>query len=225
MNLQDLFTVTTLTSAINKLPALPTKAGSLGIFNERGISTTTVTIEIRNGRFFLVPNVSRNDDPQPVANDKRNRRTFETAHLPIKGQVLPTEIQNLSPFGNGDEAPADPQAQVINDKLQGLKNSLEATREWQRIGALRGKILDADSSVLVDLYDEFGVSQKKNLCCVEYCHDRRARQNPFGQAPCRGKIGWRLSQWLQGVLRSGVVRQIYGPREGQGGVCELSGSE
>jgi len=160
MNLQDLFTVTTLTSAINKLPALPTKAGSLGIFNERGISTTTVVIEVREGRLFLVPNISRNDDPQPVANDKRNRRTFETAHLPTSSQILPSEIQNLSPFGDGDHAPADPQAQVINDKLQGLKNSLEATREWQRIGALRGKILDADGGVLVDLYQEFGVPQK-----------------------------------------------------------------
>jgi len=66
MNLQDLFTATTLSAAINKLPALPTKAGSLGIFNERGIATTTVVIEVRNGRLFLVPNISRNDDPQPV---------------------------------------------------------------------------------------------------------------------------------------------------------------
>jgi len=148
MNLQDLFTVTTLTSAINKLPALPTKAGSLGIFNERGIATTTVVIEVRNGRLFLVPNVSRNDDPLPVANSKRTRRTFETAHLPVSSQVLPSEM-------------SDPQAQVINDKLQGLKNSLEATREWQRIGALRGKILDADGGVLYDLYDEFGVPQKQ----------------------------------------------------------------
>jgi len=161
MNLQDLFSVTTLTSAINQLPVLPTKAGSLGIFTERGIPTTTLVIEVRQGRLFLVPNVSRNDDPQPVANVKRNRRTFETAHLPVSSQVLPSEIQNLSQFGEADHAPADPQAQVINDKLQGLKNSLEATREWQRIGALRGKILDADGGVLVDLYDEFGVPQKK----------------------------------------------------------------
>jgi len=162
MNLQDLFTATTLSAAINKLPVLPTKAGSLGIFNERGIATTTVVIEVRNGRLFLVPNVSRNDDPQPVANGKRTRRTFETAHLPVSSQLLPSEIQNLAQFGeDSEDGPVDPQAQVINDKLQALKNSLEATREWQRIGALRGKVLDADGGVLVDLYDEFGVAQKK----------------------------------------------------------------
>jgi len=177
MNLQDLFTAATLTAAINKLPVLPTKAGSLGIFNERGIPTTTVVIEVRNGRFFLIPNISRNDDPQPVANSKRTRRTFETAHLPTSSQVLPSEIQNLAQFGEeSEDGPGDPQAQVINDKLQALKNSLEATREWQRIGALRGKILDADGSVLVDLYNEFGVTQKKiNVALATATTDVRAK--------------------------------------------------
>jgi len=107
-----------------------------------------------------VPNLSRNDDPQPVANSKRVRRTFETAHLPVSAQVLPSEIQNVSQFGESGTS-VDVQAQVINDKLQGLQNSLEATREWQRIGALRGKVLDADGSVLVDLYDAFGVTKKE----------------------------------------------------------------
>jgi len=177
MNLDDLFTVTTLTAAINKLPALPTKAGSLGIFNERGIATTTVVVEVREGRLFLVPNVSRNDDPQPVANAKRVRRTFETAHLPTSAQVLPSEIQNLAQFGEaGEDGATDPQAQVINDKLQALKNSLEATREWQRIGALRGKVLDADGAVLVDLYDAFGVTQKRiNVALATATTDVRSK--------------------------------------------------
>jgi len=159
MNLADLFTVASLTAAINKLPPMPTKAGELGIFNEKGIPTSTVVIEHRSGRLFLVANTSRNDDPAPVANSKRQRRTFETAHLPLSGRVLPSEIQNLAPFGGSDST--DYQAQVINDKLQTLKNSLEATREWQRVGALRGKILDADGSVIYDLYEEFRVQQKR----------------------------------------------------------------
>jgi len=53
MNLQDLFTVTALTAAINKLPAMPTKAGSLGIFSETPITTTSVVIEVNQGRLFF----------------------------------------------------------------------------------------------------------------------------------------------------------------------------
>ncbi|MBS1186689.1 MAG: major capsid protein [Burkholderiaceae bacterium] len=158
MNLEDLFTVATLTAAINKLPAVPGKIGATGLFQERGIATTTVVIDEREGRLVLVPNTSRSDDPAPVKGDKRKRRTFETLHLPLSAQLLPSDLQNLAPFGQ--EGVQNQQATVINDKLQGLKNSIEATREFQRVGALRGELLDADGKVIYNLFDEFGVTKK-----------------------------------------------------------------
>jgi hypothetical protein len=158
MNLDDLFTVTSLTASVNKLPAMPGKLGAMGIFAEKGITTTTVTIDQKDGRLVLVPNTSRNDDPQPMKGDGRKRRTFEAAHLPLKGQILPGELQNIAAFGADGNA-LQSQAQVINDKLLGLKNSVEATREWQRVGAMRGQILDSDGSVLYDLFDEFDVTK------------------------------------------------------------------
>lgn len=159
MNLEDLFTVTSMTAAVNKLPAMPGKLGAMGIFAEKGIATTTVTIDEREGRLILVPHTSRNDDPPPVKNGRRTRRVFETAHLPLAGQILPGELQNIAAFGE-DGNVLQSQAQVINDKLLAMKNSVEATREWQRVGAVRGQILDADGSVLYDLFDEFGVTKK-----------------------------------------------------------------
>lgn len=158
MNLQDLFTLTTLTASINKLPPIPGLAGATGLFNERGISTTSVLIDIKNGRLSLVSNTSRNDDPKKTKSDPRNRKTFEVPHLPVSGQILPGQLQGLAAFGQ--ESAAVPQATVINDELQKMKNNLEATREWQMIGAIRGKILDADGSVIYDLFEEFGVNQK-----------------------------------------------------------------
>lgn len=158
MNLQNLFTVASLTAAVNKLPAVPGKVGAMGLFDEKGVNTTTVVIEENQGRLVLVPNTSRNDDPVAVKGNKRKRRSFETLHLPLSAQVLPNELQNLAAFG--DDAVENSQAKVINDKLSGLKDSLEATREWQRVGALRGKLLDADGSVLYDLYDQFDVAKK-----------------------------------------------------------------
>jgi len=161
MNLEDMFTTATMTSAINKLPPMPTRVGELGIFEEEGISTTSVVVESRDGRLFLVPNTNRNDDPTPMKDPKRKRRTFETCHLPTSGQLLPADLQNFKPFGENDEA--NYQAQMINNKLQIMKNSLEATREFQRAGALRGRILDADGSLIYDLYKEFEVAKKSIL--------------------------------------------------------------
>ena len=158
MNLQDMFSVANLTAAINKLPAIPGKVGAMGLFDEKGVNSTSVVIDEREGRLVLVPNTSRNDDPAPVKAGKRKRRSFETLHLPVARSLLPSQIQGIAAFGQ--EGTAAPVATVINDNLQELKNSIEATREFQRVGALRGKLLDSDGSILFDLYKEFEVEQK-----------------------------------------------------------------
>lgn len=159
MNLQDLFSVANLTAAVNKLPVMPGKVGAMGLFDEKGVTSTTVIIDEREGRLVLVPNTSRNDDPAPIKGNKRKRRTFETLHLPINRPLLPSQLQGIAAFGQ--ESATAPIATVINDHLQDLKNSIEATREFQRVGALRGKLLDADGETMFDLYKEFEVSQKK----------------------------------------------------------------
>jgi hypothetical protein len=130
----------------------------MGLFQERGITVTTVIIDEQEGRLILVPNTSRNADPQPAKGSSRRRRVFETLHLPLSARLMPADLQNIAPFGQ--EGVENAQARVINDKLQGLKNSIEATREWLRVGALRGKLLDADGSVIYDLFQEFGVTKK-----------------------------------------------------------------
>ena len=162
MHIKDLFTVTALTEAINKLPAAPGALGAMGLFTEKGIRTTAVAIELRNGRLFLVPSQSRKEDPQPMGGTPRGVITLSTCHLPVSGVVLPEEIQDVRAFGSEAlESGLQAQAAVINDKLQTMKASLEATREWQRVGAIRGQVMDADgTSVLTDLYQAFGVSKK-----------------------------------------------------------------
>ena len=74
MNLANLFNVATLTAAVNKLPAVPGKVGAMGLFQEKGITTTTVVIDQQEGRLILVPNASRNADPQPAKGSSRSRR-------------------------------------------------------------------------------------------------------------------------------------------------------
>lgn len=159
MNLQDLFTVASLSASINKLPVIPSKVGAMGIFEEKGVTTTAVAIDEYEGRLVLVPNTSRDADPAPVKGGKRARRIFETLHLPLGRPLLPSQLQGIASFGQ--ETASTPVATVINDHLQELKNSIESTREFQRVGALRGKLLDADGAVIVDLFSEFGVAQKK----------------------------------------------------------------
>lgn len=159
MNLDDLFTVTSLSAAVNKLPAVPGKVAALGLFEDKGITSTSVVIDEHQGRLVLVSNTSRDADPAPSKSSGRARRVFETLHLPLNRPLLPGQLQNVAAFG--EATPITQQAKIINDHLGELKNSIEATREFQRVGALRGRLLDADGKVIEDLYEAFGVTQKK----------------------------------------------------------------
>lgn len=162
MTLDDLFKTTALTDAVSKLPAVPGKVGAMGLFAEKGIRTTSAFIEYRAGRLVLVPDQPRTADGKSLGNGKRHGVTLTAAHLPVTTQVLPDEIQDVRGFGQeGTQDNLASQAQVINDKLTDLKNSIEATREYHRIGALRGQVLDADGTTVIrDLYDAFGVTKK-----------------------------------------------------------------
>ncbi len=215
MNLADLFQLATLTDAINKLQRAPSVLGDSGLFEEKGVNTTAVLVDIKEGRLSLVPAVGRNDDPTPVKGSPRTRRTFEVPHLPTSGQLLPTE---LNVVGLGEENQLQAQATVINDKLQDLRNRLEATREWQRVGAITGKILDHDGSVLYNLYDEFGVSAKSvNVALATEATDVRGKlmeAKRYAEKKLSGFVvsGWRAycdEEYLDALVRHANVQKAY----------------
>jgi hypothetical protein len=51
-------------------------------------------------------------------------------------------------------------ADVITDHLQSMRNKHSITLEHLRMGALKGIILDADGSELLNLYNEFEIMPK-----------------------------------------------------------------
>lgn len=159
MNLADLFTPSVLTKSINILPKPPTMLGDKKIFKVIPVKTVNVTIESINGKLVLVNNTDRNADPDHKDNNKRKRITLEIPHLPKTTTILPDEL-NVQAFGE-DAAEGTAESQVINDKLQGLKNDIEATKEFHRVGAISGIILDADGSTVIhNLFQLFGVQPK-----------------------------------------------------------------
>lgn len=146
-----------LNAYINNLPRIVTRLGDMGLFQEEGlVGTTIVKIGLENNKLTLVPNVPRGAPGQPRGLDRGKVKLLETAHLPQRSTVMADQL-----LGVWD--PADPNgtnvAAVVN-KLQAVhKRDLDYTIEYHRMGALQGKLLDADGSVILDFYDEFGVQK------------------------------------------------------------------
>lgn len=162
---QDIFGQISLTDSIIKLPEQPSLLGDMGLFTVEPISTTGVTIEEIQGKLSLVANTPRGTRKFEQPHPKRKVRTFECTHLQENDTVKADAVQNIRDFGNA--ASLQTVASVVNSRLQNMKNCISATREWHRVGAIQGLILDADAStVIYDLYAEFGVSQQtQNFDC------------------------------------------------------------
>jgi hypothetical protein len=156
----DAFSVSSLTAAINEQEYLPGRISSLGLFREEGISTITVQIEKDGDTLALVPAGERGTSGLVVGGTKRQLIPFNTVHLPERFTIKADEIQGIRAFGTRTELQSV--QDVVNKRLAKARRQLDATHEFQRMGALNGQILDADGKTsLLDIYKTFGVNRKK----------------------------------------------------------------
>jgi len=154
----DAFGLVSMTNAINKLPYKPSRLGEMGLFTEKGITTTTVVMEEQHGKLSLVANAARGSMPRVQSTRARKTRAFPVTNLPQNDTVMADEVQNVRQFGTEDSTAGV--AQVVNDKMQRLRQNLEVTHEWHRVGAILGVTYDADgSTVLYNWFTEFGLTQ------------------------------------------------------------------
>jgi hypothetical protein len=154
----DIFSTVSLTQAIDKLPYVPARIGQMGLFRSRGIPTTTAVIEERHGKLSLIPTAARGTMPTALSGRDREARAFNIPHLPVNSAVMADDVQNVRSFGSENNLEAI--SSLVNDKMGMMKQDLETTLEYHRVGALHGKVLDADGATTVyNFFTEFGVTE------------------------------------------------------------------
>lgn len=152
------FSTVSLTTGINRLPYNPGRLGAMGLFRKIGVTTTAIEIEYKNGVLALVPNMPRGVMTTLAPRGTRNARVFKPAHLPLNDAVYADDVQNIRSFGS--ESEIETVAEVVNERLQTMRQSIETTVEYHRIGALQGIVKDADGATeLYDFFDEFDIAE------------------------------------------------------------------
>ncbi len=147
-----------MTEAINQLPTTPTIIRELGIFKPEYLTTTGVKVQLKNNTLVLVDAVPRGTPGKPVVSERGATQMFEMLHLPKSDVVRADDVQNVKAFGSNSKA--ETVAEKVNDKLAMMKSDIEYTREHLMLGAVKGLILDADGTPLVDIYDRFNLTRK-----------------------------------------------------------------
>lgn len=154
----DAFSLLALTDSINKVPYTPGRIGQLGLFIEKGITTTSAMIEMKDGQLKLIQTSPRGGPEPTVGPAKRTARSLTIPHLSLVGNVNADQVQNVRAFGS--ETEVETVMQVVTDLQTDMRADHEVTLEHLRAGAVQGIILDADGSTLYNLFTEFGVVQQ-----------------------------------------------------------------
>lgn len=151
------FSMASLTAAINLIPNRYGRMEQIGLFAPRPVTQRNILVEEMNGVLNLLPTLPPGSPGTVGAQGKRKVRSFIVPHIPHDDVVLPDEVQGIRAFGT--ESQTEVIASVIARKLETMRNKHAITLEHLRMGALKGQILDADGSVIYDLFSEFGVTQ------------------------------------------------------------------
>ena len=155
----DAFSVTGLTTAINMPQEGQQQSTRLdSLFEEEGVTTTSVYIEREHDTLTLVPAKDRNGPSDPTSGDRRDMVNFSTIHLPTRATIMADEVQGIRAFGS--EGELETVQSRVQKRLDKMRRRLDATIRYQRIGAVTGKVYDADGTrVLLDLHKEFGIQE------------------------------------------------------------------
>lgn len=149
------FSTLSLTDAINQAKFVPGRISSMGLFSETGVSTTSIAIEEKNGILSLVSPTGRGGPGMMVDRGRRTMRSITIPHFQIDDAVMAEAVQGVRAFGS--ETAVETIAQKVFEQASVHAQSLAATQEYSRIGAVKGLVTYADGTSL-DLFGFFEVT-------------------------------------------------------------------
>lgn len=152
----DAFKVVNLTDALNELKYVPSRIAQMNVFRANGINTTTVAIEKKGNTLILVPPTPRGAPGTTVDKSKRSMLDIRVPHFEINDAIMAEEVQGVRAFG--DEQALETVQGKVAERGAEHSQSMDATSEYSRVGAIKGVVTYADGSTL-DLFSTFGVSQ------------------------------------------------------------------
>jgi len=151
------FDLATMTTAINLLPNQYGRVRQLGLFSPEPVMTRDVVFDESQGIITLLNSQPVGSPAPRKKNAKAKIRSFRVPHIPYDDVILPSDLQGMRQPGT--LGAKTPESEMMK-RLTEMRASHAITEEHLLCGAIKGVILDADGSVIYNLFTEFGVSQK-----------------------------------------------------------------
>ena len=156
------FSYASLVDAINSAPIAVGPVTRSNLFDLNPIMSTEVGLELIDDKVTLIQTSPRGGigDLHPITS--RSMVKLKTSHIRTSATMLVDSWLDRAGFNQGGTP-----AHILQERdrvLREMRARIQTTLDYQMTRALNGQILDADGSVLVDLWAEFGVSQQVVEC-------------------------------------------------------------
>lgn len=204
------------TQTIQLIPNTYGRTIQRGLFAVRGLPTTKVEVVYAQGQFKILHTVQRGGAPTSLGIDQRKVKYFQTYHFPTVNRVGGEDVQNVTDFFTG--AQLDTVADAVVRKMTAHRLSHAITREFHQTNALGGKLVDSDGTTLIDLFSEFGITQKvidfdytdASLKVRVLCTDitRHMEDNAFGEVFDYAEV-WCGRDFFDALISSPDVEKAY----------------
>lgn len=163
---QDSFSAASLTEGIYLVPNTYGRINQLGLFRPEPIATRNGVLVVENGVLNLLPTRPVGGPASLGTRGKQKPLPFYVLHIPHDDAVLTSDVQNMLALGQftggGLSSPGSLETVqgFLDRKLITMRAKHAITLENLRMGALKGRVLDYDGSVLLDLFQMFNVTEQ-----------------------------------------------------------------
>jgi hypothetical protein len=154
----DAFGLVSLTQEINNVDHVPGRAGEMAFANTgSGVATDMVMIDMQDTTLSLIQTSERGAPAEQESVAKRRAKAVAIPQVKLEQTFQASQFRNVRALGSTSEIEGP--RSVISAQMAKLGARHDLTLENLRLGALRGRVLDADGTLLLNLYTLFGISE------------------------------------------------------------------
>lgn len=151
------FSTTSLSGMVEKMDYVPQLLGSLNLFTPEPVRTRNIFVDRTDGGLTLIPTSADGAPPESLIGDGRDAVSLRTTRLAKEFTIYAHELNGIRASGTETELMAV-QSEFAR-RTGRIRDDMELTHEFHRLGALQGLLLDADgSTVIYDYSTEFNES-------------------------------------------------------------------
>ena len=151
------FNVTELSAAISNLPTRIGNPSDAELFRNIPGTTNVFSMEFYEESGILVPTTEWGGVAPKNSSGKRTAKSWTVPHMPLEDVVKASDVIGVRAFGS---TTAETVQGKVLEKLQAMKNKVDATLAYRRSKAKQGIIVDADGSTILNYFTEFGLSRQ-----------------------------------------------------------------